>query len=206
MTVRINLLPHREQKRAARQKQFIVLAGMTAGLGLVIALAGHVFFAGQIDNQESRNNFLKTEMSKLDKEIEEIKDIKDKTNSLLERKKVVESLQSNRSQVVHLFDQMVRQLPDGVYLKQVEQKGNAVKLIGYAQSNARVASLMRNLDASPWLEGATLIEARAAIVNGLRVNEFTLEVKLTAPQQQEVDEKKSPGKSASVGSVLEQAA
>jgi type IV pilus assembly protein PilN len=200
MTVRINLLPHREQKRAARQKQFIILAGMTAGLGLVIALAGHVFFLGQIDNQVGRNNFLKTEMSKLDKEIEEIKDIKEKTNSLLERKKVVESLQSNRSQIVHLFDQMVRQLPDGVYLKQVDQKGVTVKLVGYAQSNARVASLMRNLDASPWLEGSTLIEAKAVMVNGLRVNEFTLDVKLTAPQQGG-DEKKPSKKTASVDSL-----
>ncbi|MDP2828777.1 MAG: PilN domain-containing protein [Sulfuricellaceae bacterium] len=200
MTVRINLLPHREQKRAARQKQFIVLAGMTAGLGLVVALAGHVFFSGQIDNQDSRNNFLKTEMSKLDKEIEEIKDIKEKTNSLLERKKVVESLQSNRSQIVHLFDQMVKQLPDGVYLKQVDQKGKTIKLVGYAQSNARVASLMRNLDASPWLEGSTLIEAKAAMVNGLRVNEFTMEVKLTAPQQ-DVEEKKTSKKTASTNLV-----
>jgi len=200
MTVRINLLPHREQKRAARQKQFIILAGMTAGLGLVIALAGHVFFLGQIDNQVGRNNFLKTEMSKLDKEIEEIKDIKEKTNSLLERKKVVESLQSNRSQIVHLFDQMVRQLPDGVYLKQVDQKGVTVKLVGYAQSNARVASLMRNLDASPWLEGSTLIEAKAVMVNGLRVNEFTLDVKLTAPQQGG-DEKKPSKKTPSVDSL-----
>jgi len=95
---------------------------------------------------------------------------------------------------------MVRQLPDGVYLKQVDQKGKTIKLVGYAQSNARVASLMRNLDASPWLEGSTLIETKAAMVNGLRVNEFTMEVKLTAPQQ-EVEEKKPSKKTASVNLV-----
>lgn len=196
MTVRINLLPHREQKRAARQKQFIVLAGMTTALGLVIALAGHAFFSGQISGQEGRNAFLKDETAKLDKEIEEIKDIKEKTNSLLERKKVVESLQSNRSQIVHLFDQMVRQLPDGVYLKQVDQKGATIKLVGYAQSNARVASLMRNLESSPWLENPVLEETKAALINGLRVNEFTLNVKLTSPQK-EAEAKDASGKKTS---------
>lgn len=181
MTVRINLLPHREQKRAARQRQFLILAGLVLGLGLVIAGSGHTVIAGKISNQEGRNNFLKAETAKLDKEIEEIKVLKEKTTALLERKKVVESLQANRSQVVHLLDQLVRQLPDGVYLKAVEQKDSGVKLTGYAQSNARVASLMRNLEASPWLEKPELVEAKATILSGLRVSEFVLNVKLSPP-------------------------
>jgi len=182
MTARINLLPHREQKRAARQKQFLVLAGLVLGLGLVIAGSGHTVIAGKISNQEGRNDFLKAETAKLDKEIEEIKVLKERTTALLERKKVVESLQSNRLQVVHLLDQMVRQLPDGVYLKAVEQKDSGVKLTGYAQSNARVASLMRNLEASAWLEKPELVEAKATILNGVRVSEFALNVKLSPPE------------------------
>lgn len=182
MTVRINLLPHREQKRAARQRQFVTLAGLTLGLGAIIAIAGHTLNAAKIDNQEGRNSFLKEEITKLDKQIEEINSLKEKTQALLDRKKVVESLQADRSMVVHLLDQLVRQLPEGVYLKSIDRKGNNVKLVGYAQSNARVASLMRNLDDSPWLEAASLIETRAVMQNNLRVSEFSLNVKLTSPK------------------------
>ncbi|PWB49203.1 MAG: fimbrial protein [Nitrosomonadales bacterium] len=193
MTVRINLLPHREQKRAARQRQFILLAAMTLGLGAVVAMAGHTFIAAKISSQEGRNVFLKAEITKLDKEIEEIKVLKEKTTALLERKKVVEALQSNRSQVVHLLDQLVRQLPDGVYLKSIEQKDNNVKLVGYAQSNARVASLMRNLDSSEWLEEPGLVETKAVMLNNMRVSEFTLNIKLSSPKPVEgVDSKNTP--------------
>lgn len=192
MTVRINLLPHREQKRAARQQQFIVLAALTLGLGAVIAVAGHSYFGAKISNQEGRNAFLNAEIAKLDKEIEEIKVLKEKTTALLERKKVVETLQANRSQVVHLLDQLVRQLPDGVYLKSIEQKDNVVNLVGYAQSNARVASLMRNLDSSEWLEDPSLIETKAVMLNSLRVSEFSLNIKLMPPKPAEgVDEQKT---------------
>lgn len=182
MTVRINLLPHREQKRAARQQQFILLAALTLGLGAMVAVTGHTYIAAKISNQESRNTYLKAEIAKLDKEIEEINVLKEKTTALLERKKVVESLQANRSQVVHLLDQLVRQLPDGVYLKSIEQKGNAVKLVGYAQSNARVASLMRNLDSSEWLEAPSLIETKAVVLNNLRVSEFSMNIMLSPPK------------------------
>lgn len=189
MTVRINLLPHREQKRTARQQQFILMAVLALGLGAVVAVAGHTFIAAKISNQEGRNAFLKAEIAKLDKEIEEIKVLKEKTTALLERKKVVEMLQANRPQVVHLLDQLVRQLPDGIYLKSIEQKENEVKLVGYAQSNARVASLMRNLDSSEWLEDPRLIETKAVILNNLRVSEFSLSIKLSLPKSAEGDDK-----------------
>lgn len=185
MTVRVNLLPHREQKRAARQRQFIILAGLVFGLGAIVAVAGHTVVAAKIDNQEGRNNFLKAEITKLDKQIEEINELKIKTQALLDRKKVVESLQADRSMVVHLLDQLVRLLPDGVYLKSIDRKGNSVKLVGYAQSNARVASLMRNLDASPWLAAPALIETKAVVLKNLRVSEFSLTVQLTLPPASE---------------------
>lgn len=192
--MRINLLPHREQKRAARQRQFAVLAGLVFGLAVVVALLGHTILSSRIDNQKNRNAFLQTEIVKLDKQIDEIKVLKEQIQALLARKKVVETLQGNRSQVVHLMDQLMRQLPDGVYLKAVKQTGNSINLQGYAQSNARVASLMRNLEASPWLVSPELIETKAATVNNLRVSEFSLNVKLTSPlQQDEGDRAKKAG-------------
>ena len=172
--VRINLLPHREQKRQARQRQFVSLAIGLAILGITVVGLGHVLIAAQIDNQNSRNNLLKTEIAKLDEQIKEIDRLRDQTQALLARKQVVETLQANRTEAVHLLDQLVRQLPDGVYLKTVRQNGARVTLVGYAQSNARVSTLMRNIESSPWLTSPELIEIRATALDRQKVNEFTL--------------------------------
>lgn len=180
--IRINLLPHREQKRAARQRELAFMAGATSVLGLLIVFMVHTILGTQIENQEARNNFLKTEIKKLDDQIAEIKVLKEQTQAMLARKQVVETLQSNRSAVVYLLDQLVRQLPDGVYLKAVKQSGNSISLQGYAQSNARVATLMRSLEASPWLQTPNLIEVKAATINNLRASEFSLNVKLVPPE------------------------
>lgn len=180
--IRINLLPHREQKRAARQRELAFLAGGTSILGLLIVFMVHTILSTQIENQGARNNFLTTEIKKLDDQIAEIKVLKEQTQAMLARKQVVETLQSNRSAVVYLLDQLVRQLPDGVYLKAVKQSGNSISLQGYAQSNARVATLMRSLEASPWLQSPNLIEVKAATINNLRVSEFSLNVKLVPPE------------------------
>jgi len=179
MTVRINLLPHREQKRQARQRQFV---SITIGLVILsLALVGlvHVYLAARIDDQESRNKLLKSEIAKLDEQIKEIDRLREQTQALLSRKQVVETLQSNRTEAVHLLDQMVRQLPDGIYLKAVKQVNTKVTLVGYAQSNARVSTLMRNIEASPWLEKPELVEIKSVPQpnqKDLRVNEFTLNV------------------------------
>ncbi|MCL4470421.1 MAG: PilN domain-containing protein [Gammaproteobacteria bacterium] len=176
--IRINLLPHREQKRAARKREFAFLAGAVAVLGLLLALLAHTILNAQIENQAARNDFLDKEIKKLDNEIAEIKVLKEQTQAMLGRKQVVETLQSNRSAVVYLLDQLVHQLPEGVYLKSIKQNGNDINLQGYAQSNARVATLMRNLEASPWLDAPNLVETKAASVNNLRVSEFSVNVKL----------------------------
>lgn len=180
--IRINLLPHREAKRQAQKRQMGVIAGGVAILGALSVLLGYTVIAGFIELQRGNNDFLKGEIAKLDKEIAEIKVLKEKTKSLLERKKVVEDLQADRSSSVHLLDQMVRQLPEGIYLKSIKQNGKIVTLQGYAQSNARVSTLMRNLEESPWLETPTLVEVKAVTVNGLRANEFTLRVTQSNPQ------------------------
>lgn len=180
--IRINLLPHREQKRAARQRQIAVLAGAVAILGIIIVFMGHTVLSSQVENQESRNKFLEVETKKLDDEIAEIKVLKEQTQAMLARKQVVETLQSNRSAVVYLLDQLVRQLPDGVYLRQIKQTGNNINLLGYAQSNARVATLMRSLEASPYLRSPNLIEVKAAKINNITASEFSLSVTLAPPK------------------------
>jgi type IV pilus assembly protein PilN len=181
--VRINLLPHREQKRQARQRQFISLAIGLAILGVAVVGLGHIVIAAQIENQNSRNALLKSEIAKLDDQIKEIDRLRDQTQALLARKQVVETLQANRTEAVHLLDQLVRQLPDGLYLKSVRQNGTRVMLTGYAQSNARVSTLMRNIESSPWLGSPELVEIKSVAVDKQKVNEFTLvlQVKRAVP-------------------------
>lgn len=172
--IRINLLPHRAEKRKAQQVQFIAFSAISVILGAIIVGFVHVILMAQIDYQESRNEYLSKEIVVLDKQIDEIKKLREQTKSLLARKTVVENLQSTRSDVVHLLDQMLRILPDGVYLKSLKQKGNQISLVGYAQSNARVSTFMRAIDDSPWLEKAALVEIHVATVSGSRLNEFLL--------------------------------
>jgi len=177
--IRINLLPHRELKRKARQQQIAVLAGMTFILGLVIVAAVHVAIAGQIEYQNGRNKYMQEQIVILDKQVEETNKIKELTDALLARKRVVETLQNDRVEVVHLLDQLVRLLPDGVYLRSIKQADHDINLAGYAQSSSRVSVLMRNLESSPWLEAPSLIEIKVATVNNARLNEFNLNVKLS---------------------------
>jgi len=178
--VRINLLPHREQKRQARQRQFISLVLSLSVLALAVVALVHGILAAQIDNQKDRNTLLKKEIAKLDEQIKEIDRLRDQIQAVLARKQVVETLQANRSEAVHLLDQLVRQLPDGVYLRNVKQTGAKVTISGYAQSNARVSTLMRNLEASPWLGNPELIEIKLVPAPGtardrdLKINEFVL--------------------------------
>ena len=157
--------------------------------GVITVVLGHSLIAARQSAQEARNVFLEQEIVKLDGQIGEIKKIREQTQALLERKQVVETLQSNRTEVVHLFDQMIRLLPDGLYLKSFQQAGGVVTSGGYPQSSARVSTLMRNLDDSPWFESASLIEIKASTVNNLRANEFVLTVKQTRQQADDANDK-----------------
>ena len=199
--VRINLLPHREQKRQARQRQFISLALSLAVLGLAVVALVHGVLAARIDNQAARNTLLKQEIAKLDEQIKEIDRLREQISAVLSRKQVVETLQANRSEAVHLLDQLVRQLPDGIYLRNVKQAGAQVTVTGYAQSNARVSTLMRNIEASPWLTNPELVEIKLVPAPGgtsgdQKINEFTLNflVKRAAPI--EVKDSATPAKGA----------
>ena len=174
MSGKINLLPHREERRKRSRTHFAVLGAMTAALGLVIVAFGWFFYQQRIGQQEDRNKFMKSEIAKLDKEIDEIKEVKDKIAALLARKQVIETLQADRVQSVYLLDELVRQMPEGVYLSRIVQKGMRIDIAGYAQSNARVSTLMRNVDSSPWLERPVLIQVNAASVDKKRVSEFSM--------------------------------
>lgn len=175
---RINLLPHRQERRDAARKHFFIVAAMTAVLGAAVVLLVHGYNAAMVSEQVSRNDFLKKETDKLDKEIAEIKKLKDEIQALLSRKQVIETLQADRAQTVYLLDQLVQQMPEGVYLRSISQKSGSVNLIGYAQSNARVSTLMRNVETSQWLATPKLNEIKAVVVNGKRVSEFNLDISL----------------------------
>jgi type IV pilus assembly protein PilN len=144
------------------------------------ALAGLIyqFYARQIEVQNDRNAFLAAEIKKLDKDIADINELKNQIQALLARKAIIETLQADRAQTVHLLEQMVRQMPEGVYLRSMKQTGAKVHIAGYAQSNARVSTLMRNIEASPWLEQPTLVEVKSATVDKRRISEFNMYVNL----------------------------
>lgn len=177
--IRINLLPHREEKRKARREQFYALSGLMLVLGLVIWFLGFTVINGYISSQESKNAYLKKQVAELDKQIDEIKKLKEQTEALLARKQIIESLQANRAETVYLFNELAKQVPAGVYLRSVKQTGLNVTLNGYAQSSARVSTLMRNLDESPLLEKPALVEIKAATVGKRRLAEFTLNISIT---------------------------
>ena len=196
--IRINLLPHRETRRRLQQQQFFI--GLGAVMVVGAAIVGFVYYAldNQFEEQKSRNAYLTEEIAKVDKQIAEINKVKEQTAALLARKTVVETLQANRSDVVHLLDQLVRQLPDGVYLKSIKQTDRKVAITGYTQSQARVSTLMRNLESSPSLENPGLVEIKATQIGNQRLNEFTMNINLTR-REPEGDAKKAGAKPKPAG-------
>jgi len=189
--MRINLLPHREEKRKSRRQQFYVLLGLVSVLGAVIWFLGFSLVNREIAAQNQKNEFLKREISSLDKEIDEIKKIQEQTNALLARKRVIEALQANRTETVHLFNELAKQVPEGIYLRTLVQTGPRIAITGYAQSNARITTLMNNLDESPLLENSTLVETKAEVVAGRRLNAFSITTAITR-QTKAADAKSKP--------------
>jgi len=147
----INLLPWREELRKERQRQFLTVLGLSVILMALIILAAHLRIDGMIDNQQSRNRYLQGEIKKVEQQIKEINRLEKEKKRLLARMDIIQQLQRNRPEVVHLFDEMARIIPDGIHLTQLTQKGKTIVLNGIAQSNARVSAFMRNIEASDWL-------------------------------------------------------
>ncbi|CAH1385589.1 PilN domain-containing protein [Candidatus Nitrotoga sp. M5] len=179
--IRINLLPHRAEKRKARQIQFYAFGVISLMLAVLLVGIVHIVISTQIEYQERRNQYLTDQIGLLDEQIAEIKRLKMEIAALMERKTVVEKLQSTRSDVVHLLDQMLNIMPKSVYLKSIKQTGNKVNLVGFTQSNARVSTLMRSIESSPWLESPTLVQISAVTSQdrGPRLNEFNLNFNLS---------------------------
>jgi len=186
-------LPHREGKRKARRQQFYAFAGIVAGVAALLVFLVYSVIAGYVSRQDEKNIFLKNEIAVLDKQIEQIKGLKEQTQALLARKQIIEALQRDRAEVVNLLNDLATQLPEGIYLKSIRQDGTKVSIVGYTQSNARVSTLMRNLEASPWLERPNLLEIKAVEVNKRRLSEFSLDVWITRAK---ADDDKKSGKAA----------
>lgn len=174
--IRINLLPHRQLKREQRQREFGLMAAFTGIAAVAVVFLVYTFIGSQIEAQVSRNARLDAGIIKLDKEMVDIQDLKNQISVMLERKQVVENLQSNRGQAVVILDELSRQLPEGMYLKSIKQVGHEITLEGVADTNARVATLVRNLSTSKWMELPSLIEIKSVTINGIKQNAFTLKV------------------------------
>ena len=183
----INLLPHREAARKRQKDQFYTQLGLSALLGGIISGAVFTWYQGQISAQQERNQFLQTEIAKLDAEIKDIASLQQQIASLRARQTAVEDLQGDRNIPVHLLDELVVQLPDGIYLKSMKQEGQSVLLAGVAQSQERVSDLLRNLaNNSAWLTRPELIEIVSSSVavtarDQRRVFNFSMRVALKRP-------------------------
>ena len=185
--VRINLLPHRQIRRAERQREFTLMLAFTAAAAAAIVFLGSTILGGKLDGQQNRNTRLEAASASLDQQIAEIKELKTQIRNVLDRKQIVENLQVNRSQSVMMLDEISRQLPEGMYLRALKQQGGLVTLEGVADTNARVATLVRNLSGSDWLQSPNLVEIKTALVNGIRQNNFTVTVQLKAPSSPDDD-------------------
>ena len=194
---RINLLPWRAERRKQRQREFQGMLGLAALGGVLLSFLLWFYFDRQISGQHERNDFLQAEIAKVKQQNEEIKELDAKKDRLLARKKVIEELQANRSQMVHLFDSLVRTIPDGVTLNSIKQEGEILTLLGSAQSNARVSAYMRNLEVSGWMTkpDLSIIEVKkddktaAAPTSASRVlpYSFSLKVQLANPNEAKAD-------------------
>lgn len=178
MMTEINLLPWREARRKSRQQEFIIMLAGAAIIGLAIWWLWSQSIQASINNQTSRNQFIEQNIAKLDQQIKEIQDLEKQRAELIARMKVIQDLQGNRPSVVHVFDQLVRTLPDGVYYTSVERKGDSLSINGVAENNNQISSLMRNLANSPWFDEPTL---KTVAAKGENANVFTLTVKQSAP-------------------------
>ncbi len=186
----INLLPWRETIRKERQKNFLLATAVAIGVTLLIFGTVHLHIEGLISHQEARNAFLTAQIERVDKQIKEIDTIEKEKQRLLARMNVIQELQQGRSQMVHVFDELVRVLPEGVYLTGLKQTDKTLELQGLAQSNARVSTYMRNLESSEWFKDPKLnvIEAEKANSVGNRNSKFTLVTSVVNPSQPDTEE------------------
>lgn len=181
----INLLPWREELRQRKKKEFFTVLGGTAIVFGGVVLLVHLYIAGIIDYQESRNNILKKEITVVEGKIKQIKELERQKEQLIARMRVIEQLQSNRPEVVHLFDEIAMIVPEGLYITSITQKGRSIEITGKAQSNARVSALMRSLEASKWFTNPKLSVISTRVEKSQKSREFTLTVRQVSGQEGE---------------------
>ena len=179
---RINLLPWRETRRREQQKEFFTLLGLAAALCAAVVLLTHFEINGRIGHQERRNQFLTNEIKILDDKIKEIKKLDSTRQALIERMEIIQNLQATRPGIVHLFDELVKTLPEGVHLTNLKQTGNDLQIAGKAESNARVSSYMRNIEESEWLDNPSLGIIETKETELARMSDFNLTAKQTNPE------------------------
>ncbi len=194
---KINLLPWRAERRERRKREFFTHLGLAAVAAIVLVLLWGFWMSLRIENQNSRNTYLKDQIAQLDAKITEIKNLQKVKDQLLARKRIVEKLQSSRSQMVHLFDQIVKTIPAGARLTSLKQQGDKLTLNGVAQSNATVADYMRSIEASPWMGQATLVKTENVHTDSNTPYEFELVVTLRTPKNDGSGGTPAPGSSAS---------
>ncbi len=182
MSTRINLLPWREELKKQRQTEFYVMLAVAAAIGLAVWFGGRWYLNAEIQHHQQRNNILQQEIRQLDRQISRIRDLERTREQLIARMDVIQDLQEGRPQIVHLFEQLVTTLPDGVFLESVRQQGNSITITGVGQSNARVSSYMERLDASDWLTDPNLDVIEVRDRDGVRVSNFTLQVRQSSPR------------------------
>ena len=192
--IRINLLPHREEKRKERRQQFYTLSGLIFMLGAAVWFLVHMVNTEYLDSQDARNKIFNEQIAALDKEIAEIKDLRGQIDRLLARKQVIETLQSNRAETVHLLNELAERVPSGVFLTGVSQVGTKITLKGYAQSNARISLLMSPLNESPFLDNSEVVKSVAETFNNRRAYNFEINVYIeqSAPSAKETAERDVP--------------
>ena len=180
---KINLLPWREALRKEKKQEFFVMVGICAVVALVVWGGIHSYYNHKIDYQKNyRNKYLVDQTALLDKKIKEIQDLEKEKRRLLDRMRAIEQLQGNRPLIVHFFDELIKDLPDGVSIKSITQQDQNITITGEAQSNARVSSFMRNLGASKWLADPKLDVIQATTASGVRISNFTLRFKQVIPK------------------------
>lgn len=184
---KINLLPWREAYRAEKKKEFVTLLGMVLIFAAVVAFGWDRVVNSQIDSQVSRNQLLKTEIAKLDKQVKEIDELTKRRQNLLDRIKVIQEVQGNRPEIVKIYDEFVRAVPDGVYFTQMVRKGESISLVGLAKSNSRVSVLMRRLDASYKFTEPNLTKVEANDTLGESGSMFEMQVKVVKSSSTELD-------------------
>ncbi|MFL0796175.1 MAG: PilN domain-containing protein [Cellvibrionaceae bacterium] len=184
----INLRPWREELREEKKKEFVVILGAVVAFAFILVFVWMSLINSQIDSQKSRNRLLETELTQLHKQVKEIRELRKKREELIDRMKVIQDLQGKRPAIVHVFDEFVRAMPDGVFLGELERSGKTLKFKGTAESNQRVSALMRNLNKSEWFTAPNLTKVEAGGELGDHSSQFDMTVRITDPKDAKKDD------------------